>query len=188
MYFLLRDLFSGIRVKVKYQGHVWKKNGCSRGALVILNTAFVYHFCFPGHDLYKGTPTFQYKYFKWQNNCRSDNELYVHGLVVSYDAFLLDTLCLGDPFTGNVVKYPDTTVTLLLSLFFQAMIYTKALRLSSINISSGSTTVGQIMNHMSMDSAFLMMLFFFIHYAWATPLQVNCMYDACRALAGSQSL
>ncbi|XP_052799904.1 ATP-binding cassette sub-family C member 9-like isoform X2 [Mya arenaria] len=54
----------------------------------------------------------------------------------------------------------------------QAMVYTKALRLSSLAITGGQTTIGQIINHMSMDANFLMMQLFFIHYIWATPLQV----------------
>ncbi|XP_060582748.1 ATP-binding cassette sub-family C member 9-like [Ruditapes philippinarum] len=54
----------------------------------------------------------------------------------------------------------------------QTMVYSKALRLSTLTITNGKTTVGQIVNHMSMDSTFLMMQFFFIHYTWATPIQV----------------
>ena len=53
------------------------------------------------------------------------------------------------------------------------MIYSKALKLSSLTITGGKTTIGQIMNHMTMDAGFLMFLFFFIHYIWATPVQVG---------------
>ncbi|XP_052239294.1 ATP-binding cassette sub-family C member 9-like isoform X2 [Dreissena polymorpha] len=54
----------------------------------------------------------------------------------------------------------------------QAMVYSKALSLSSLVLTSSKTTMGQIINHMSMDANFLMMHLFFIHYIWATPLQV----------------
>lgn len=54
----------------------------------------------------------------------------------------------------------------------QTMVYTKALKLSSLNLTNGKMTSGQIMNHMSMDANFLMMMFFFLHYVWATPVQV----------------
>ena len=59
------------------------------------------------------------------------------------------------------------------------MIYSKALKLSSLTITSGKQTVGQIMNHMTMDSSFLMWLFFFIHYIWATPVQVDILVLLC---------
>ncbi|KAL3856342.1 hypothetical protein ACJMK2_011111, partial [Sinanodonta woodiana] len=54
----------------------------------------------------------------------------------------------------------------------QAMIYTKSLKLSSLVLSDGTTTLGQIMNHMSSDASSLMSLFFYMHYIWATPLQL----------------
>ncbi|XP_033748591.1 LOW QUALITY PROTEIN: ATP-binding cassette sub-family C member 9-like [Pecten maximus] len=54
----------------------------------------------------------------------------------------------------------------------QTMIFGKALKLSSLVINSGKMTIGQIMNHMSMDTVFLMHLFFFIHFFWGGPLQI----------------
>ncbi|KAK6967355.1 ATP-binding cassette sub-family C member 9 [Biomphalaria glabrata] len=54
----------------------------------------------------------------------------------------------------------------------QTMVYSKALKLSTLELNGGSTTVGQVMNHMSIDSTFLMFFFFFVHYVWAIPLQV----------------
>ncbi|KAH9525654.1 ATP-binding cassette sub- C member 8 [Bulinus truncatus] len=54
----------------------------------------------------------------------------------------------------------------------QTMVYSKALKLSTLELNNGCTTVGQVMNHMSIDSTFLMFFFFFIHYIWAIPLQV----------------
>ena len=61
------------------------------------------------------------------------------------------------------------------------MVYSKALKLSSLTITSGKQTVGQIMNHMTMDASFLMWLFFFIHYIWATPVQVSAIELVARA-------
>ncbi|XP_046564179.1 ATP-binding cassette sub-family C member 9-like [Haliotis rubra] len=54
----------------------------------------------------------------------------------------------------------------------QTLVYDKALRLSSMVLSQGKMTIGQIMNHMIVDSMFLMHMFFFIHYIWAIPFQV----------------
>ncbi|OWF53711.1 ATP-binding cassette sub-family C member 9 [Mizuhopecten yessoensis] len=54
----------------------------------------------------------------------------------------------------------------------QTMIFGKALKMSSLVINSGKMTIGQIMNHMSMDTMFLMYLFFFIHFIWGGPLQI----------------
>ncbi|XP_060072663.1 ATP-binding cassette sub-family C member 9-like [Ylistrum balloti] len=54
----------------------------------------------------------------------------------------------------------------------QTMIFGKALKLSSLVINSGKMTIGQIMNHISMDTMFLMYLFFFIHFIWGGPLQI----------------
>ncbi|XP_035824447.1 ATP-binding cassette sub-family C member 9 isoform X2 [Aplysia californica] len=55
----------------------------------------------------------------------------------------------------------------------QAMVYSKALKLSTLVLSNGQSTLGQIMNHMSIDSTFLMFFFFFVHYIWALPIQVS---------------
>ncbi|XP_070204431.1 ATP-binding cassette sub-family C member 9-like [Littorina saxatilis] len=55
----------------------------------------------------------------------------------------------------------------------QAMVYSKSLRMSSLVLSNGKLTVGQIMNNMSVDSTFLMYFFFFVHYIWAVPVQVT---------------
>ncbi|BFZ18446.1 hypothetical protein BsWGS_21482 [Bradybaena similaris] len=55
----------------------------------------------------------------------------------------------------------------------QTMVYSKALKLSTLELNNGVTTVGQIMNHMSIDSTFLMFFFFFVHYIWALPIQVG---------------
>ncbi|XP_076452886.1 ATP-binding cassette sub-family C member 9-like [Babylonia areolata] len=55
----------------------------------------------------------------------------------------------------------------------QAMVYSKSLKLSSLVLSNGKLTTGQIMNNMSVDSTFLMYFFFFIHYIWAVPVQVS---------------
>ena len=52
------------------------------------------------------------------------------------------------------------------------MVYSKALKLSTLVISNGNTTIGQIMNHMSTDANFFMFFLFFIHYIWAIPFQV----------------
>ncbi|PVD32870.1 hypothetical protein C0Q70_08317 [Pomacea canaliculata] len=54
----------------------------------------------------------------------------------------------------------------------QAMVYSKALRLSSLVLSNGQITPGQIINHMSVDATFLMYFFYFVHYIWAVPVQV----------------
>ncbi|KAK6191316.1 hypothetical protein SNE40_003038 [Patella caerulea] len=54
----------------------------------------------------------------------------------------------------------------------QNMVYDKALKMSTLVLSGGKMTVGQIINHLAVDSLFLMLLFFFIHYLWAIPIQV----------------
>ncbi|KAK3084802.1 hypothetical protein FSP39_019339 [Pinctada imbricata] len=52
----------------------------------------------------------------------------------------------------------------------QGMVFSKSLSLSTLTINSGKMTMGQIINHMSMDSNFMMMMFFFIHFIWSCPL------------------
>lgn len=58
-------------------------------------------------------------------------------------------------------------------MLLQAMVYSKALRLSSLVLSNGQITPGQIINHMSVDATFLMYFFYFVHYIWAVPVQVG---------------
>ncbi|CAC5426428.1 ABCC9 [Mytilus coruscus] len=54
----------------------------------------------------------------------------------------------------------------------QTIIYKKSLTISGLVISGGKMTIGSIMNHMTLDTLFIMMLFFLFHYIWAAPLQV----------------
>ncbi|GFN95555.1 canalicular multispecific organic anion transporter 1 [Plakobranchus ocellatus] len=54
----------------------------------------------------------------------------------------------------------------------QTMVFSKTLKLSSLELSNGTNTVGSIMNHMSIDSTFIMFFYFFVHYTWALPIQV----------------
>ena len=57
------------------------------------------------------------------------------------------------------------------------MVYSKSLKMSSLVLSNGKLTIGQIMNNMSVDSTFLMYFFFFIHYIWAVPVQVQVFWS-----------
>ncbi|GFR90705.1 ATP-binding cassette transporter sub-family C member 9 [Elysia marginata] len=54
----------------------------------------------------------------------------------------------------------------------QTMVFSKTLKLSTLELNNGTHTVGSIMNHMSIDSTFIMFLYFFVHYTWALPVQV----------------
>ena len=54
----------------------------------------------------------------------------------------------------------------------QAMVYSKALRLSTWTMSEGGVSVGQVMNHMSVDPLNLVWLFYFGNFTWSLPLQI----------------
>eukprot|EP00057_Strongylocentrotus_purpuratus_P008604 XP_011663078.1 PREDICTED: ATP-binding cassette sub-family C member 9 isoform X1 [Strongylocentrotus purpuratus] len=54
----------------------------------------------------------------------------------------------------------------------QSAVYAKALRLSSSGIGSGSLTIGQITNHMSVDPATISLALSWFHSCWSIPYQV----------------
>ena len=54
----------------------------------------------------------------------------------------------------------------------QAMVYEKALRLSTFSTSNDSMTVGEITNHMSTDASDVLDMFQTIHFMWSVPFKV----------------
>ncbi|XP_033646525.1 ATP-binding cassette sub-family C member 9-like [Asterias rubens] len=56
---------------------------------------------------------------------------------------------------------------------FQAAIYDKSLRLSSYTMTGGAMTMGQITNHMSVDTTNILNSTQWVHYVWSIPFVIS---------------
>ena len=83
---------------------------------------------------------------------------------------------LADVFVLRNVKISDwfpNMGKLLCPVFFQTMVYEKALCLSTVATTGGKMNMGQITNHMSVDPNAVMFMFLFVNNLWAIPIQVR---------------
>ncbi|XP_022081106.1 ATP-binding cassette sub-family C member 8-like isoform X2 [Acanthaster planci] len=112
---------------------------------------------------------------------KTPEEEYIRGEYVSVQEFLSNGFVLIIiMFWSNIVKLLSQqghyhiviTESAHLKSSMQAAIYDKSLRLSSYTISGGSMTMGQITNHMSVDTTNILNSTQWVHYIWSIPFLI----------------